>query len=137
MGSKGGLSGDIYVVIFVEPHEIFKRDGPDVYLELPLSFSEAAIGSVIDAPTLYGNAELKVPAGTQSGTIFRLGGKGIQRLNTSGKGDEFVKVILETPGKLSKRERELFEQLAEEEKTKKKRTGLFNKFRDEIKKRFS
>ena len=135
-GVKGGMPGDIYVVIFAEPHEIFKRDGSDVYLELPLSFSEAALGSVIDAPTLYGNAELKVPAGTQSGTIFRLGGKGIQRLNASGKGDEFVKVILETPGKISKRERELFEQLSEEEKTKGKRNSLFDKFHDEIKKRF-
>jgi len=135
-GSKGGLPGDIYVVIFVEPHEIFKRDGFDVYLELPLSFSEAALGSTIDAPTLHGNAELKVPTGTQSGTIFRLSGKGIQKLNASGKGDEFVKVILETPGKLSGRERELFEQLSEEEKTKKKRTGLFDKFHSELKKRF-
>ena len=135
-GEKGGSPGDVYVIIFVEPHEIFKRDNSDVYCEIPISFSEAALGSEIEAPTLYGMAKLKIPAGTQSGTIFRLKGKGIKKLNASGKGDEYVKVIIETPKHLSPRERELFEELIKEEKTRNKRKNVFEKFYDGIKKKF-
>jgi len=135
-GTKGGLPGDVYVVIFVEPHEIFKRDGSDVYCEIPISFSEAALGSEIESPTLYGMAKIKVPSGTQSGSIFRLRGKGIKHLNSGGKGDEFVKVILETPKKLSKKESELFEALMGEEETKKKRKSFFESFQEKLRKRF-
>jgi len=134
-GEHGGGSGDIYVVIFVELHEIFKRDNSDIYLEIPISFSEAALGFEIEAPTLYGMAKLKVPAGTQSGTIFRLNGKGIQHLNAGGKGDEFVKVIVSTPSRLSGKERELLEKLRGEEKLKKERKSVFKKFHEKIKKK--
>jgi len=135
-GEKGGMPGDVYVVIFVEPHGIFKRDNSDVYCEIPISFSEAALGSEIEAPTLYGVARLRVPAGTQSGTIFRLKGRGIKKLNASGKGDEYVKVILETPKHLSARERELFEELMKEEKTRSHRKSVFEKFYEKIRKKF-
>ncbi|MEM0360419.1 MAG: molecular chaperone DnaJ [Candidatus Diapherotrites archaeon] len=135
-GIKGGPAGDIYVVIFVEPHDIFKRDNFDVYCEIPISFAEAALGAEVEVPTLYGMAKLKIPPGTQSGTIFRLKEKGIQKLNSIGKGDEFVKVILETPKSLSKKERELFEQLLKEEETSKKRKGFFERFQEKIRKGF-
>ncbi len=135
-GEHGGSAGDIYVVVFVEPHEIFKRDNSDVYVEVPISFSEAALGSEIEAPTLYGMAKLKIPAGTQSGTIFRLKGKGIPHLNATGKGDEFVKVIVQTPQKLSKKERELLKQLRNEEAFHKKRKSFFEKFQERLRKKF-
>ncbi|MFH1234823.1 MAG: molecular chaperone DnaJ [Candidatus Diapherotrites archaeon] len=135
-GRRGGPSGDVYVVVFVEPHEIFKRDNSDVYCEIPLSFAEVALGAEVEVPTLYGMAKLKVPAGTQSGTIFKLKEKGIQKLNASGKGDEFVKVVLETPKSLSKKERELFEQMLGEEETGKKRKGFFERFQEKLKKGF-
>lgn len=135
-GTKGGAPGDVYVVIFVEPHEIFKRDNSDIYCEIPLSFSEAALGTEIEVPTLYGMARLRIPAGTQHGTIFRLKGKGIQKLKGHGKGDQYVKVVLETPKKLSKKERELFEELLKEEETKKKRKSFFQKFYEELKEKF-
>ncbi len=135
-GERGGTPGDVYVVIFVEPHEIFKRDNSDVYVEIPISFSEAALGSEIEAPTLHGMAKLKVPSGTQSGTIFRLKGKGIPHLNAQGKGDEFVKVTVQTPERLSKKERELLEQLRRMERLRRKRKSVFEKFHEKIKKKF-
>lgn len=135
-GQRGGRYGDVYVVIFVEPHEIFKRDNSDVYCEIPISFSEAALGSEIEAPTLYGMAKLRVPPGTQSGTIFRMKGKGIKKLNSSGKGDEYVKVILETPKSLSREERELFKELLKKEKTRNNRKSFFEKFYESVKKKF-
>ncbi len=119
--------GDLYVVIFVENHEIFKRDDYDIYTEIPISFTESALGAKIEVPTLSGKAELKIPAGTQTGTIFRLKNKGIKNLNSSNFGDEYVKVIIETPKKLSKKQKELFASLAKEEESAKKRKGLFEK----------
>ncbi len=121
-------AGDLFILIYVQPHEIFKRDEDDIYSEIPLSFSEAALGAIIEVPTLQGKADLKIPAGTQSGTIFKLKGKGIQKLNKEGTGDEFIKVIITTPGKLTKKQKELFEQLKkEEDETKKKRKGFIDK----------
>jgi len=120
-------SGDLYVVIFVENHEIFKRDDYDIYTEIPISFTESALGAKIEVPTLSGKADLKVPAGTQTGTIFRLKSKGIKNLNSNNFGDEYVKVIVETPKKLSKKQKELFNSLAKEEESAKKRKGLFEK----------
>ena len=134
-GLRGGSSGDVYVVIFVEPHKIFKRDNSDIYCEVPISFSEAALGTEIDVPTLYGPAKLKVPAGTQSGTIFRLKGKGIKKLNASSKGDEYVKVVVKTPVHLSKRARELLRELKKEEKNMRK--GFFEKVHEKFKGKFS
>jgi len=128
-GERGAGKGDLIAIIYVEPHDIFKRDGPDIFMEAPVSFSEAALGSTIEVPTLRGKASLKVPAGTQSSTIFKMAGKGIRDLQSGGYGDEFVKVIVETPGKLSKRERELFEELSKEEEVSRKRKGFFDRFK--------
>lgn len=120
-------AGDLYIVIFVEPHEIFKRDEEDIYAEIPVAYSEAALGATVDVPTLHGKAELKIPSGTQSGTIFRIKGKGIQKLNKEAFGDEYIKVIVTTPSKLSKKQKELLEQLKKEDDASKKRKGFIDK----------
>jgi len=120
-------AGDLFVLIFVEDHPIFKRDEEDIYAEIPISFTEAALGAKVEVPTLDGKAELKIPAGTQTGTIFRLKGKGITRLNKQGEGDEYVKVIIETPKSVSKKQRELLEKLESEIESAKKRKSLFDK----------
>jgi molecular chaperone DnaJ len=131
-GDDGAEHGDLYVAVFVEPHEIFRRDGADIFAEMPLSFSEAALGTEVDVPTLEGKASMKIPEGTESGTVFKMKGKGIKVLGGSGKGDEFVKVFIKTPQNLSKKERELFEELSKHDEVKSKREGLF----DRIKKHF-
>ncbi len=120
-------AGDLYIVIFVEPHEIFKRDEEDIYAEIPIAYSEAALGATVDVPTLQGKAELKIPSGTQTGTIFRIKGKGIQKLNKDAYGDEYIKVIVTTPSKLSKKQKELLEQLKKEDDASKKRKGFIDK----------
>jgi len=98
-----------------------------------VSFSEAALGTKVDVPTLKGEAMLNIPAGTQTGTIFRLRGKGIKRLDETGFGDEYVKAIVQTPENLGKRQRELFEQLAGEEKLGKERKDFFGRIRKSFK----
>ncbi|MFA6268318.1 MAG: molecular chaperone DnaJ [archaeon] len=120
-------AGDLFLVILVEPHEIFKRDDDDIYAEIPISFTEAALGATVEVPTLDGKADLKIPSGTQTGTIFKMKGKGIQRLNKEGHGDEYVKVIVETPKSLSKKQKELLDELEKETQTAKKRKGIFEK----------
>ena len=132
-GENGGPSGDLFIVVFVQAHEIFRRDGCDVFCEVPLSFSEAALGASVDVPTLKGKVSLKVPPSTQSGTIFRLHDKGIKNLEGAGFGDEFVKVIVQTPDGISRRQRELFEELSKEDPMQKKRKGLFDKIMDKFK----
>jgi len=131
-GTRGGESGDLFVVVFVEPHEVFKRDGADLYAEIPISFAEAALGTKLDVPTLKEKETINVPASTQTGTIFRLRGKGIKKLDHSGFGDEYVKVIVQTPKKISKKHKGLLEQLAKEEKLSKERKSFFER----VKKRF-
>jgi len=120
-------SGDLFVVIFMQSHEVFKRDEEDIYAEIPISFTEAALGTIVEVPTLAGKADLKIPSGTQTGTIFKIRGKGIQKLNSQSFGDEYIKVIIETPKKLSKKEKELLKKLSKEEKIQKERTGFFKK----------
>jgi len=112
-GIKGGPSGDLYVVIHVKPHNDFSRDGNDIIYELPISFSQAALGDEVEVPTLKGKARMKIPAGTQTGTLFKLKGEGIQRLHGRGRGDELVKVRVLTPENLNKRQKELFRELLE------------------------
>jgi molecular chaperone DnaJ len=132
-GERGGMNGDLYVVLFVEPHDVFKRDGFDVFCEIPITFSEAALGTEIEVPTLRGKAKLKVPSGTQSNTVFRMDGQGIQELGGKNYGDQFVKVELATPKKLSKKQKEIFNQLAEMEEAAKNRKGFFEKIKDSFK----
>ena len=111
-GARGGPPGSLYIFINVEPHPIFDRHGDDLLCEVPITFSLAALGGSIEVPTLNGKARLKIPAGTQSGRIFRLRGKGIQNLHGYGRGDQHVRVVVETPQKLTRQQAELFEKLA-------------------------
>lgn len=108
----GGQAGDLYVFINVRPHPRFTRSESDLMLEAPLSITQAALGSDIEVPTLSGKARIKVPAGTQTGSVFRLKGKGMPRLHGSGTGDLHVRVNLRTPSALTARQKQLLEELA-------------------------
>ena len=112
-GAFGGPAGDLYVVLHVKEHAFFEREGNDLYCIVPISFPQAAMGAEIMVPTMEGDHKLKIPEGTQSGTSFRMKGKGVPVLNGHGKGDLFVEVRVQTPGKLSKRQRELLGELAQ------------------------
>jgi molecular chaperone DnaJ len=111
-GAAGGPSGDLYVVIRVTEHPLFRREENDVICEHPLSFPQAALGVDIEVPTLEGKVRMRIPPGTQSGAAFRLKGKGIPDLHGYGRGDHLVRVIIETPRKLTARQRELLEEFA-------------------------
>ena len=112
-GRFGGPNGDLYVVLSVKAHAFFERDGDDLHCSMPISFPQAALGTDLEIETLDGRESIKVPEGTQSGKEFRLRGKGVPHLNAHGKGDLIVEVRVETPGKLSKQQRDLLRQLAE------------------------
>jgi molecular chaperone DnaJ len=112
-GFGGGPSGDLYVVIHVKEHALFVRQDNDVIIEVPISFPQAALGTEIEVPTLEGKVHLKIPAGTQSGKVLRLKGKGIIDLHGYGRGDQLVRVSVETPRSLTARQRELLEEFAQ------------------------
>jgi molecular chaperone DnaJ len=112
-GAFGGPAGDLYVVLHVKEHTFFERQGNDLYCVVPISFPQAALGTEIMVPTMEGDHKLKIPEGTQSGTSFRIRNKGVPVLNGHGKGDLFVEVRIQTPGKLTKRQRELLNELGE------------------------
>jgi molecular chaperone DnaJ len=116
-GFNGGPSGDLYVLIKIKEHEFFKREGFDVYCDVPISFSQAALGAEIEVPTLSGKVSVKIPAGTQSDKKMRLKNKGIARLGGYGFGDQIMNIIVETPTSLSKEQRELFERLSQLEQS--------------------
>ncbi len=111
-GERGGPRGDLYVVVHVRPHRLFKRDGDDIYAEARIGVTQAALGAEVEIQTLDGPFKLKVPEGTQSGTEFRLRGKGVARLRGHGRGDQYTRMTVETPTKLTERERELLRELA-------------------------
>lgn len=110
-GPNGGPPGDLYIVLHVKEHKIFEREGNDLYCSVPISFVQAALGAEITIPTLDGDQVVKIPEATQSSTTFRLRGKGVPVLNSHGRGDLYVKVKVQTPSKLTKRQRELLQEL--------------------------
>ncbi|MBA4535884.1 molecular chaperone DnaJ [Bacillus aquiflavi] len=112
-GKNGGPPGDLYVVFHVRPHDFFERDGEDVYCEMPITFVQATLGDEIEIPTLHGKVKLKIPAGTQTGTRFRLRGKGIQNLRGYGVGDQHVVVRIITPTKLTEKQKQLLREFAD------------------------
>jgi molecular chaperone DnaJ len=114
-GRLGGPAGDLYIVLQVEPHPKFKRDGSTVYSKVPIAYPQAVLGAAIEVDTIHGKATLEVPAGTQHGKEFRLRGQGVQRLDGNGKGDHVAVVVLEVPDprELSEEEVQLLRQLAE------------------------
>jgi molecular chaperone DnaJ len=125
----GGVPGDLYVVIQVEPHPIFVRDNLDLLCDIPISFVQAALGTEIDVPTLEGKVKMKIPPGTQSGKVFRLKGKGIRDVQGYQRGDQHVRVLLETPTHLTARQKELLREFAEldGEETNPLTKGFFDK----------
>src|SRR5687767_5973493 len=129
-GTNGGVAGDLYVVIHVAEHEQFERQGNNLYEAVPISFTQAALGAELMVKTLDGEEKLKIPMGTQTGTVFRLRGKGMPALGGRGRGDLFVSVTLMTPTSLTREQRKLLEQLAEVETTDLADKKLVDKVRD-------
>lgn len=132
LGAKGGPPGDLYVVFVVRDHEFFEREGSDVYCEVPLTFVQAALGDEIEVPTIDGKAKLRIPEGTQSGTVFRLRGQGIPILNRSGaRGDQHIRITVVTPNKLNDRQKELLRELASTmgEETHEQSKSLFERLK--------
>ena len=115
-GTKGGGAGDLKIVIYVKPHKYFKRDGYDLFLNMPIDFADAALGIDLQVPTLDGKVKYKIPEGTQTGTTFRLKKKGIQHINSAQVGDLYVKVNIETPKRLNEKQKELLRTFKEQNK---------------------
>ncbi|MBP3413211.1 MAG: molecular chaperone DnaJ [Oscillospiraceae bacterium] len=130
-GNNNGPAGDLLVSVRVKPHEIFTRQGQSVYCEMPISFTQAALGAEIEVPTIDGNVRYTISEGTQTGTVFRLRGKGIPFVNSKSRGDQFVTVVVETPTQLSKEQKELLKQFEQSatDKTHPKRKKFFDRFR--------
>lgn len=114
LGRKGGPRGDLYIVVNVASHNLFSRDGSDVYLEMPITFVQASLGDEVEVPTIDGKVKYKIPEGTQSGTVFRLKDKGIPRIRGNGRGDQYVKIIVEIPKRLNEKQKELLIEFAKE-----------------------
>jgi molecular chaperone DnaJ len=131
-GAVGGATGDLHVHARVLEHPFFTRSGDDVHCTVPLSFPAASLGAMVEVPTLGGKVKMRIPAGTQSGHVFRLRGKGIVRRGTRTRGDQLVTVAVEVPQKLTRRQRELLEQLSQElgEEVHPQRRTFLEKLRD-------
>ncbi len=112
-GSYGGRNGDFYINLSVKPHDLFRREGANIFCQLPINFAQAALGDELDIPSLDGKLSLKIPPGTQNGKVFRLKGKGISYVGDRGKGDLLVEVQVLTPKDLDGKQRRLFEELAQ------------------------
>lgn len=131
LGNYGGPSGDLYVMLNIDDHLFFKRDGMNIYCQIPVSFPKAVFGGEIEVQTLNGHVKLKIPAGTQSGKSFHLKGKGIQRLGSHQKGDQIVSIYIDVPKKLTPRQKELLEEFAGvSEDSPEKAKGFTSKLKD-------
>ena len=128
-GANGGLKGDLYVVIHVAEHDTFERQGANLYSAAPITFAQAALGTEIEVKTLEGTEKLKIPAGTQTGTVFRIKSQGMPVLGGRGKGDLFVAATIITPKSLTKEQRKLLEQLSEIEDTEFQDESFMDKVR--------
>ena len=131
-GANGGPAGDLHVYINVRPHPIFERRGNDVWCEMPLTFTQAAMGAEVTVPTLDGRVSYRVHEGTQPGDIFKLRGKGIPNINGRGRGDQFVRVTVEVPKNLSQQQKDLLKQFDElgGDRNYQKRKSFFDKLKD-------
>ena len=133
-GIRGGGPGDLLITVYIKPNPVFKREGNNVYVDVPITFVQAALGCEIEIPTIDGSVTQRFPEGTQYGTKFRLKGRGIPSIRGGARGDQYVRVIVEVPKNLTPRQRELMEQLAKEGNEK-----IYNqhkKFKDKIKEYF-
>jgi molecular chaperone DnaJ len=131
-GRNGGPAGDLLVTVSVRPHPFFTRDGTNVICEIPVTFVQAALGAELEVPTLDGKVKYTIPEGTQSGSTFRLKGKGIPRINSNVRGDQYVRVFVEVPKNLNEKQKNLLRQFGEAvgEQSYEKRKSFFEKFRD-------
>ncbi|MFC4766343.1 molecular chaperone DnaJ [Effusibacillus consociatus] len=134
-GDKGAPPGDLFVVIYVREHRFFDRDGDDIFCRVPISFVQAALGDEIEVETLDGKVKLRIPEGTQTGTSFRLRGKGMPRINSSYRGDQHVRVIVVTPTDLTEKQRDILRQLGDElgVKPSEQQKTFFEKVKDAAK----
>ncbi len=135
-GERGGPPGDLYAFINVRPHPEFEREGPDLLLEVGIGFTKAALGGRIEVPTMSGKAQLTIPVGTQTHKVFRLRGQGLPHLRGAARGDQYVRVIIETPRSLTSRQKELLKELRDIEKdpdkhSSRKGSRIFNRKRDQ------
>ena len=128
-GKNGGPAGDLLITVMVQPHEIFRRDGVDVFCEAPITFTQAVLGAELEIPTIDGKVKYSIPEGTQTGTVFRLKGKGVPVLNGRGRGDQYVTVVIETPRSLNKEQKEALRRFSETlgESNYEKRKSFFKK----------
>lgn len=129
-GEAGAPLGDLYIFIHVKEHEVFQRDGSDIYIEVPISYSQAVFGDKIDVPTIIGKAKLKVPSGTQPETLLRMKGEGLPHVRRSGKGDQYVKITIDVPKKINKKQKEYLEKFEKESKEKQPHQKLFDKIKN-------
>lgn len=134
-GSNGGPAGDLTVTVTVRPDALFRRDGFDIWCDIPVTYSQAVTGDKLVVPTIDGKVEYPMPAGTQPGTVFRLKGKGVQRLNGRGRGDQFVTMVVEVPRNLSRAQLDALKKFDEtlNEKNYEKRKSFFERLKDNFK----
>ena len=131
-GTNGGPAGDLHVYIGIRPHPIFERRGDDVWCDLPITFTQAALGATVTVPTLDGKASYDIHEGTQPGDVFKLKGKGIQHLGGKGRGDQYVRVVIEVPKNLNGKQKDMIRQFdaALSDKNYQKRKGFMDKIKD-------
>ncbi len=122
-GEKGGPPGDIFVFIYVEPHDFFTREGDDIICHIPISFPQAALGAELEIPTLNGKKNLTIPRGTESGDLLRIKGEGFPRLRGYGRGDQIVQVVVRTPKNMTRRQEEILQEFEELSKSKDRDNG--------------
>ena len=130
-GRNGGPAGDLLITVMVQPHELFRRDGVDVFCEAPITFAQAVLGAELEIPTIDGKVKYSIPEGTQSGTTFRLKGKGIPGLNGRARGDQYVTVYIETPRNLNREQKEALRKFSDTlgESNYEQRKSFFGKFK--------
>ena len=130
-GRNGGPAGDLIIQVSVRPHAVFERDGYDIYCEVPITFAEAALGATIKIPTLEGTMDYNIPEGTQTGTVFTLKQKGVTNVNSKGRGNLYVKAVVETPKNLTEDQKKILRSFAEscQEKNFSKRSSFFSRFK--------
>jgi molecular chaperone DnaJ len=131
-GVRGGPDGDLYVYVFVKEHERFQRRGKELYTEVPISFAQAALGDTIIVPTLFGEDELNIPSGTQTGTPFRLRDAGLPGLNARGRGDLHISVRVVTPSQLTERQKELMREFAGDDRPREDDRGFFERIKERL-----
>jgi len=134
-GVRGGPAGNLYVVLHVQPHAFFRREDSNILLQLDINVAQAALGDTIKVPTLDGEEEMTIPAGTQTGDTFRLRGKGVPYLQRNGRGDQLVLVHVLTPTKLNKRQKDLLQELSKtlgKEVVHQPEKGLLDKLKEAL-----